>query len=155
MPTKDPVKNRQYVKKSQERRKAEVGVAQFNKEHTQAQMKHKEKLKATDIDKFRKEQAEYMKEYMKQRRLKAKQAEPGKIQTKAINSLTDAIRARKARQELLNRAIEKANRTANDLYTMYSIDNNRIMSESDPVKAFYVQKQIWQKNCRIYNSGCK
>ena len=39
MPTKDPVKNRQYVKKSQEKRKASVGIEQFNKEHTAAQMK--------------------------------------------------------------------------------------------------------------------
>ena len=73
MGTKDPVKNREYMKKSQEKRKASVGVEQFNKDHTAAQMKHKEKVKSQDINKFRKEQADYMKEYMKQRRLKEKE----------------------------------------------------------------------------------
>ena len=107
MPTKDPVKNREYVKKSQEKRKASVGVEQFNKDHTAAQMKHKEKVKSQDIEKFKKEQAEYMKEYMKQRRLKEKQE---KNKANAVNTITDAIRARKARKEMLNLSIEKANK---------------------------------------------
>ena len=32
MPTTNPEKNREYVKKSQEKRKASVGVEQFNKD---------------------------------------------------------------------------------------------------------------------------
>ena len=63
MPTTNPEKNREYVKKSQEKRKASVGVEQFNKDHTAAQMKYKDKVKSQDINKFRKEQADYMKEY--------------------------------------------------------------------------------------------
>jgi hypothetical protein len=112
MPTTNPEKNREYVKKSQERRKAEVGVAQFNKEHTAAQMKHKEKVKSQDIEKFRKEQSDYMRAYMKQRRLREKQE---KKQANAMNTLTDAIRARKASKELQVRAIERATATAEKL----------------------------------------
>ena len=112
MGTKDPVKNREYVKKSQEKRKASVGVEQFNKDHTAAQMKHKEKVKSQDINKFRKEQADYMKEYMKQRRLREKQEKKKGI---AMTTLADAIRARKARKELQARAIERATATAEKL----------------------------------------
>ena len=112
MPTKDPVKNRQYVKKSQEKRKASVGKEQFNKEHTAAQMKHREKVKSQDIEKFRKEQADYMRDYMKQRRLREKQE---KKKGNAMTTLADAIRARKARKELQARAIERATATAEKL----------------------------------------
>jgi hypothetical protein len=112
MPTKDPVKNCQYVKKSQEKRKASVGKEQFNKEHTAAQMKHKEKVKSQDIEKFRKEQADYMRDYMKQRRLREKQE---KKKGNAMTTLADAIRARKARKELQARAIERATATAEKL----------------------------------------
>ena len=112
MPTKDPVKNRQYVKKSQEKRKASVGIEQFNKDHTAAQMKHKEKVKSQDIEKFRKGQAEYMRDYMKQKRLREKQE---KKKGNAMTTLADAIRARKARKELQARAIERATATAEKL----------------------------------------
>ena len=112
MPTTNRGKNREYVKKSQEKRKASVGVEQFNKDHTAAQMKHKEKVKAQEINKFRKEQADYMKEYMKQRRLREKQEKKKGI---AMTTLADAIRARKARKELQARAIERATATAEKL----------------------------------------
>ena len=112
MPTTIPEKNREYVKKSQEKRKASVGVEQFNKDHTAAQMKYKDKVKSQDINKFRKEQADYMKEYMKQRRLREKQE---KKKGTAMTALADAIRARKARKELQARAIERATATAEKL----------------------------------------
>ena len=112
MPTTIAEKNREYVKKSQEKRKASVGVEQFNKDHTAAQMKYKEKVKSQDIDKFRKEQADYMKEYMKQRRLREKQEKKKGV---AMTTLADAIRARKARKELQARAIERATGTAEKL----------------------------------------
>ena len=123
MPTTNRERNREYVKKSQEKRKASVGVEQFNKDHTAAQMKHKEKVKSQDIEKFRKEQADYMKEYMKQRRLREKEERKRAnvinvstdAKTNAINVLTDAIKARKARKELQERAIERAEETANKL----------------------------------------
>ena len=110
--TKDPVKNPEYVKKSQEKLKASVGVEQCNKVHTAAQMKQKEKVKSQDIEKFKKEQAEYMKKYMKERRLKEKKEKKKGI---AMTTLADAIRARKARKELQARAIERATATAEKL----------------------------------------
>ena len=104
MPTTDPIKNLQYVLKSQARKKQEIGVEEFNKIHTQAQMKYKEKQRMKDEDEFKKKNAEYMREYMKERRLKEKEA---KLKTKSINTLTDAIRAKKARQEMAKLKAEK------------------------------------------------
>jgi hypothetical protein len=51
----------------------------------------------------------------KQRQLKK---DVGKNQ-KTVNTLTDAISARKARKEFLSLAIESANKTANKLSEMY------------------------------------
>ena len=73
MPTKDPVKNLQYVKKSQARKKEAIGVDEFNRIHTEAQMKYKQNLRLKDEDEFKRKNAEYMKEYMKQKRLKEKE----------------------------------------------------------------------------------
>ena len=75
-------------------------------------MKHKEKVKNQDIEKFRKEQADYMRDYMKQRRLREKQE---KKKGTAMTTLADAMRARKARKELQARAIERATGTAEKL----------------------------------------
>ena len=104
MPTKDAVKNLQYVKKSQARKKEAIGVDEFNRIHTEAQMKYKQNLRLKDEDEFKRKNAEYMKEYMKQKRLKEKEV---KQKAKAINTLTDAIRARRARQEFAKLKAEK------------------------------------------------
>jgi hypothetical protein len=45
MPTRDPAKNRVYVKKSKDRKKLEIGVEEFNKIHAGEQQKHLQKLK--------------------------------------------------------------------------------------------------------------
>ncbi len=79
------------------------------------EQKHRDKLKAKiGQDEYKRQQAEYMKAYRaKQQELKK---DMGKNQNqKIINTLTDAIRARKARKELLWLAIERANKTANKL----------------------------------------
>ena len=104
MPTTDPVKNLQYVKKSQERKKEAIGVDEFNRIHTEAQMKYKQNIRLKDENEFKRKNAEYMKEYMKQKRLKEKEV---KQKAKAINTLTDAIRARRARQEFAKLKAEK------------------------------------------------
>lgn len=113
MPTVDPVKNIEYVKRSQLKKKEALGVEEYNKINANAEQRHRDKLK-TKIgeDQYKKQQAEYMKAYRaKQRQLKK---DVGKTQ-KSVNTLTDAIRARKARKELLALAIESANKTANKL----------------------------------------
>jgi hypothetical protein len=43
MPTRDPAKNRVYVKKSKDRKKLEIGVEEFNKIHAGEQQKHLQK----------------------------------------------------------------------------------------------------------------
>jgi hypothetical protein len=97
MPTRDPQKNLEYVKKSQARKKDVLGLTEYNKINADTEQKHRDKLKATmGIDEYKRQQAEYMKEYRaKQRELKRgidnKQ--------KSLNTLTDAIRGRKARAE--------------------------------------------------------
>ena len=64
MPTRDPVKNREYVKKSQQKLKNAIGIDEFNKRHASTQQKSRNKSKeAKGIDVYRKEQAEYMKAY--------------------------------------------------------------------------------------------
>ena len=98
MPTRDPEKNLEYVKKSQARKKDVLGLTEYNKINADTEQKHRDKLKATmGIDEYKRQQAEYMKEY------RAKQRELKKgidRKQKSLNILTDAIRARKARAEV-------------------------------------------------------
>ena len=109
MTTIDPSKNLEYVMKSQAKRKEKMGVKEYNEINANTEQRHRNKVK-TKIgeDEYKRQQAEYMKVYRaKPRQLKKEVAK------KSMNTLTDAIRARKARKELLSLAIEKANKTAN------------------------------------------
>ena len=111
MPTTDPIKNLEYVKKAQAKKKEALGIVEYNKINANAEQRHRDKLKSKiGEEEYKKQQAEYMKAYRaKQRQLK-KEVE---TKQKSINTLTDAVRARKARKELSSLAIEKANKTAN------------------------------------------
>ena len=110
MPTTDPIKNLEYVKKSQMKKKEILGADAYNKINADIEQKHRDKLKATiGIDEYKKQQAEYMKQYRASKKQIKTQIEQ---KQKSINTLTDAIKARKARQELLSRAVAKANETA-------------------------------------------
>jgi methylmalonyl-CoA mutase N-terminal domain/subunit len=98
MPTRDPVKNLEYVKKSQARKKDVLGVEEYNKMNASTEKKHRDKLKETmGIDEYKKQQAEYMKEYRARQKLMKQDLEK---KQKSLNTLTDAIRARKARMEI-------------------------------------------------------
>ena len=89
----------EYVKTSQAKQKDALGVKEYNKINADAEQRHRDKLKATiGTEEYKRQQAEYMKEYRAKK--KASKVEMEKKQ-KSINTLTDAIRARKARQELL------------------------------------------------------
>ena len=111
MPTTDPAKNLEYVKKSQAKKKETLGIKEYNRINADVEQKHRDKLKAKiGEDEYKRQQADYMKAYRaKQRQLKK---DVGKKQN-AINTLTNAMKAKKARQELLSLAIERANKTAN------------------------------------------
>jgi hypothetical protein len=114
MPTTDPSKNLEYVKKSQAKKKETLGVKECDRINAYVEQKHRDKFKAKiGEDEYKRQQADYMKAYRaKKRQLKK---DVGKNQN-AINTLTNAIKAKKARQEsqeLLSLAIERANKTAN------------------------------------------
>ena len=47
MPTLDPVKNLEYVKKSQAKKKEELGAEAYNRINADVEQKHRNKLKAT------------------------------------------------------------------------------------------------------------
>ncbi len=54
MPTDDPVKNLEYVKKSQTKKKEILGVYAYNKINADVEQKHRHKLKATiEIDEYK------------------------------------------------------------------------------------------------------
>ena len=64
MPTTDPIKNLEYVKKSQMKKKETLGADAYNKINADIEQKHRDKLKASiGIDEYKKQQAEYMKQY--------------------------------------------------------------------------------------------
>jgi hypothetical protein len=98
MPTTDPAKNVEYVKRSQPKKKEILGKKEYNRINADAEQRHRIKLKAKiGEDEYKRQQAGYMKAYRaKQRQLKTN---VGKNQ-KAINTLTNAIKATKARQDL-------------------------------------------------------
>ena len=113
MPTTDKAKNLEYVKKSQAKKKQTIGAIEYNKINDETEQKHRDNLKKTIGEaEYKKEQAEYMRQYRaRQKQLK------NLVETKqkSINTLTNAIKARKARQELLSLAVARANKTAEKL----------------------------------------
>ena len=81
MPTIDPSKNVEYVKRSQAKKKETIGAVEYNKINANAEQRHRDKVK-TKIgeDEYKRQQAAYMKEYRaKQRQLK-KDVGPSKSQ---------------------------------------------------------------------------
>jgi hypothetical protein len=120
MPTTNPEKNREYVRTSNMKKKEQIGEEEYNKYFANNQQKYRDNKKSTDekAELYKKQQAEYMKQY----RAKKKASKTITItdeKTNAINTLTNAIKARKARNELLNKAIVKANETADKLSKIY------------------------------------
>ncbi len=113
MPTADPIKNLEYVKKSQAKKREVLGADEYNKINAEAEQKHRDKLKATiGADEYKKQQAEYMRQYRASKKTLKKDIE---IKNKAINTISDAIKAKRARKELQTLAIEQANKTADKL----------------------------------------
>ena len=113
MPTIDPIKNLEYVKKSQAKKREVLGADEYNKINAEAEQKHRDKLKATiGVDEYKKQQAEYMKQYRASKKTLKKDIE---TKNKAINAISDAIKAKRARKELQTLAIEQANKTADKL----------------------------------------
>jgi hypothetical protein len=122
MPTTDPAKNVEYVKRAQAKKKEVLGAKEYNKINADAEQRHRDKLKTTlGAEEYKRQQAEYMKEYRK------KQAEQKKRE-KSIITLSDAIRARRARQELQKlekdkQEVKTINKMFANLYGNRNVDN--------------------------------
>jgi hypothetical protein len=113
MPTLYPVKNLEYAKKLQTKKKEILGAEVYNKINADIEQKHRDKLKASiGIDEYKKQQAECMKQYRETKKALKLCVEK---KQKSVNTLTDAITARRARNELQTLAIEQANKTADKL----------------------------------------
>jgi hypothetical protein len=90
MPTTNPEKNREYVKKSNEKKKSQVGEEEYNKYFAANERTYRtNKKEKIGVEEYRKQQAKYMKEY----RAKKKE-EKG-----AISIIGDYIKASKARRD--------------------------------------------------------
>ncbi len=95
------------------KKKETLGAEAYHKINADTEQKHRDKLKATiGIDEYKKQQAEYMKQYRATK--KALKLDVEKKQN-AVNTLTDAMKASRARKELQTLAIEQANKTADKL----------------------------------------
>jgi hypothetical protein len=109
MPVNNKEKNREYVAKHRAKKQASDKEA-YNKVNAGYIESHRKVLKEKiGEDAYKKQQAEYMKQYRASKKQIKTQIEQ---KQKSINTLTYAIKARKARQELLSRAVAKANETA-------------------------------------------
>ena len=115
MPTRNPEKNLEYVKRSQQKTKQAIGVEAFNVIHSETQAKYRNNLKTKGLEDYKKQQADYMKEYRaKQKQLK----EVALKKANAIDVLTNLIRFRKAKKEmalLKERKKKKQKRRLKDL----------------------------------------
>jgi hypothetical protein len=130
MPTTDRQKNIEYVKKSQARKKQALGLIEYNKINANTEQKHRDKLKASmGIDEYKKQQAEYMKEYRAKQRALKREIEN---KQKSLNTLTDAIRARKARMEMNKLRDEK--KVKNDVSSILNSIIDAIPVESKKKK---------------------
>jgi hypothetical protein len=140
MPTTDKDKNIEYVKRSQAKKKEVLGVIEYNKINADNEQRHRDKLKNTlGTEEYKRQQAEYMKEYRK------KQAEQKKRE-KSLNILSDAIKARKARNELQKLENSKQKNNINDkmfanLYGNTYVDNY-ISSYLDLISKETEKKQV-------------
>ena len=109
MPVTNKEKNKEYVAKHRAKKQASDKEA-YNKVNAGYIESHRKVLKEKiGEDAYKKQQAEYMKQYRASKKQIKTQIEQ---KQKSINTLTDAIKARKARQELLSIAVAKANETA-------------------------------------------
>ena len=117
MPTTDPIKNLEYVKKSQALKKERIGIDAFKEIHASEQQKHRDNLRKKQGDEtYKKQQAEYMKAY---RASKKAQQQPKSqqldIKTPAVNILQNAFKNKLARNAVIKARQDKANEVISQL----------------------------------------
>ena len=105
MPTNDPIKNREFVKKSQQKKKEKIGIEEFNRIHNEKQTIYRQNLiNQKGIEQVRREKAEYMRQY----RLKQKQEkEKEKERNKSIIKIQNAIRNKNAIKTFTQKYVDK------------------------------------------------
>ena len=105
MPTNDPIKNREFVKKSQQKKKEQIGIEEFNRIHNEKQTIYRQNLiNQKGIEQVRREKAEYMRQY----RLKQKQEkEKEKERNKSIIKIQNAIRNKNAIKTFTQKYVDK------------------------------------------------
>ena len=112
MVTADPIKNLEYVKKSQALKKERIGIDAFKEIHASEQQKHRDNLrKKQGEEAYKKQQAEYMKAYRASKKAQQppKPQQPPKQEfNKFANTLQNAFRNRLARNEVLKLRQDKA-----------------------------------------------
>jgi hypothetical protein len=140
------------VKKSQAKKKEALGLTEYNKINANTEQKHRNKLKTTiGIDEYKKQQAEYMKEYRAKQRALKKEIEK---KEKSSNTLTDAIRARKARMEMNKLRDEK--KVKNDVSSILNsiIDAVHVVSKNKKNKEAVARHKELKAlgKAKIYNT---
>ncbi len=77
MPTTDPEKNLEYVKKQQAKEKETLGIKESNRMNADVEQKHRDKLNAKiGENECKRQQADYMKAYRAKQRQKGCRKEP-------------------------------------------------------------------------------
>ncbi len=96
MPAKDPVKNFEFVKKSQQKKWETIGIEAFNETHSFAQSKHGNYLEeSNEKEEYKRKRAQLIKEYRAKKKTRQNKALK---KENALKALTNAIRFRKERQ---------------------------------------------------------
>jgi hypothetical protein len=109
MPTNDPIKNREFVKKSQAKKKALIGADEFNRIHNEKQAIYRQNLiNQKGIEQVRREKAEYMKAYrLKKKQEKKQKNDEEENKNKNIIKIQSAIRNRIAVNDVARRYVDK------------------------------------------------
>ena len=88
MPTTDPEKNREYVRRSNEKKKAQWGNEEYKKYFATNEQKHRvNKKKGIGNEEYKKQQAEYMRQYRAKK--KGVNLEAQNIAASILNDILD------------------------------------------------------------------
>ena len=108
MPTNDPIKNREFVKKSQAKKKASIGAEEFNRIHNEKQAIYRQNLiNQKGIEQVRREKAEYMKAYRLKKKQEKQKNDEEENKNKNIIKIQSAIRNRIAVNDVARRYVDK------------------------------------------------
>ena len=121
MPTTNPIKNAEYVKKSKDLKKREIGINDFNRIHAEEQSKHRNKLRQElGEEEYKRIQAEKMRAYRQSKKQSKTVIQPN---TSAINILQNAFKNKLARNALIKAKQDKANELVSQINKQKQLAN--------------------------------